>query len=96
MSAYFAIICQKNRRFYETVPPLYRKDFIMEEKIISCSYCWESIRVYLEPDIGEEKITIIEDCSVCCRPIELTYSAKDAHVELYDYHAIEWDINGRT
>jgi len=59
----------------------------MEEKIITCPYCWESIRVYLEPDIGEEKITIIEDCSVCCRPIELTYSVKDGQMKIYEITA---------
>ncbi|WP_331774735.1 CPXCG motif-containing cysteine-rich protein [Sulfurospirillum sp. 1612] len=62
---------------------------MMEEKIITCPYCWESIHVYLEPDIGEEKICIIEDCSVCCRPIELIYGIKNGNIKLYDYHEIE-------
>lgn len=61
----------------------------MEEQTITCPYCWESIILYLEPDIGEEKITIVEDCSVCCRPIEITYTLQEGHVKIYDYREIE-------
>ncbi|MDX1809189.1 MAG: CPXCG motif-containing cysteine-rich protein [Sulfurospirillaceae bacterium] len=61
----------------------------MEERTITCPYCWESISLYLEPDIGEESITVVEDCYVCCSPIEITYAARDGVVKIYDHHAIE-------
>ena len=39
-----------------------------EESWIDCPYCWESICVLLNPeDLGEN---YIEDCQVCCQPIE--------------------------
>lgn len=37
------------------------------EQAIECPYCGESIVVLLEPT--EQKQQYIEDCQVCCRPI---------------------------
>lgn len=45
----------------------------MEPLDVVCPYCWQSITFFLDPDIISE-ITVIEDCSVCCRPIEITYT----------------------
>ena len=43
-------------------------DRSLQETWIDCPYCWESICVLLNPeDLGEQ---YIEDCQVCCRPIE--------------------------
>ena len=40
----------------------------LQETSIYCPYCGESIEVFLNPeDVGAE---YIEDCQVCCRPIE--------------------------
>ena len=40
----------------------------LQETSIYCPYCGESIEVLLNPeDVGTE---YIEDCQVCCRPIE--------------------------
>jgi len=36
---------------------------------IQCPYCGESIEVQVDSSAGEQ--SYIEDCSVCCRPIEL-------------------------
>ena len=40
----------------------------LQESSVYCPYCGESIEVLLIPeDVGAE---YIEDCQVCCRPIE--------------------------
>lgn len=40
----------------------------LQESSVYCPYCGESIEVLLNPeDVGAE---YIEDCQVCCRPIE--------------------------
>ena len=40
----------------------------LQETSVYCPYCGESIEVLLNPeDVGAE---YIEDCQVCCRPIE--------------------------
>ena len=40
-----------------------------ESKQIYCPYCGESIDVMVDTSVEEQQY--IEDCSVCCRPIEL-------------------------
>ena len=41
------------------------------EHFFTCPYCWERISMIL--DSSEEESEYIEDCEVCCRPIELHF-----------------------
>lgn len=41
------------------------------EHFFNCPYCWEQISMIL--DLQEESTEYIEDCEVCCRPIELIF-----------------------
>lgn len=41
------------------------------EHFFTCPYCWERISMIL--DISEEESEYIEDCEVCCRPIEVRF-----------------------
>ena len=41
------------------------------EKFFVCPYCGESISVLLDLSILSQEY--IEDCEVCCRPIEIKY-----------------------
>ena len=43
---------------------------LIAETEITCPHCGESFR--LEIDTSEPEQSIIEDCTVCCRPITLT------------------------
>ena len=43
----------------------------MIEKNFSCPYCWQYISMVLDP--YDEQCEYIEDCEVCCRPIEIRY-----------------------
>ncbi|MCF4100119.1 CPXCG motif-containing cysteine-rich protein [Gillisia sp. M10.2A] len=42
----------------------------MYEHHFQCPYCWEDISMLLDSSIGKQ--TYIEDCEICCNPIELT------------------------
>jgi len=42
------------------------------EESFSCPYCGESISMILDYSAGGQ--TYIEDCEVCCRPIQVSYS----------------------
>lgn len=46
-----------------------------EEKNINCPYCGEPISVLVDPSVSEQ--TYIEDCSVCCQPMELQVAVDD-------------------
>jgi hypothetical protein len=45
------------------------------EHFFSCPYCGERISMVLETSVRDQ--TYIEDCEVCCRPIQLRYSVED-------------------
>ena len=44
----------------------------LTEKSIGCPYCGESIKVLIEPSDIEQQY--IEDCQVCCQPINFQIS----------------------
>ena len=46
----------------------------MEHTFI-CPYCGEQISMVL--DVSVRRQTYVEDCEVCCNPIEVTYTIED-------------------
>ncbi len=52
------------------------------EHFFTCPYCWEQISMILESDEEEGSTSYIEDCEVCCRPIELNFKL-DGELALY-------------
>ncbi|TBW27979.1 CPXCG motif-containing cysteine-rich protein [Gramella sp. KN1008] len=57
----------------------------MYEHFFQCPYCWEEISVLLDPSVSRQ--TYIEDCEVCCRPIEFQVAFENA--ELVEFRANE-------
>ncbi|WP_133643351.1 CPXCG motif-containing cysteine-rich protein [Zeaxanthinibacter enoshimensis] len=41
----------------------------MNEHFFQCPYCWETISMLLDPSAGQQQY--IEDCEVCCNPVEV-------------------------
>lgn len=41
----------------------------MYEHFFQCPYCWEEISMLLDASVSKQ--TYVEDCEVCCNPIEL-------------------------
>ena len=48
------------------------------ERFFPCPHCWAEVSVLLDPTV--EAQAYIEDCEVCCRPIEITYRAEEEAV----------------
>jgi len=46
---------------------------------ISCPHCGETILLFL--DLSVEEQSYIEDCSVCCQPMVVSYSAADGELQ---------------
>jgi hypothetical protein len=42
----------------------------LDYQLLQCPYCGEQIEITIDSSAGDQQY--IEDCSVCCRPIELT------------------------
>lgn len=41
----------------------------MFEHFFQCPYCWEEISMLLDSSVREQ--SYVEDCEVCCNPIEI-------------------------
>jgi len=47
---------------------------------IQCPYCGEPIRIIIDESIEQQNY--IEDCQVCCRPIELSVTITGEEVKV--------------
>lgn len=56
-----------------------RSDPMLEKKM-KCPYCFEVISMVLDLSINETQ-TYIEDCEVCCRPIQIEFTVHDNELE---------------
>ncbi|HER40014.1 MAG TPA: CPXCG motif-containing cysteine-rich protein [Salinimicrobium catena] len=57
----------------------------MHEHFFQCPYCWEEISVLLDPSVPRQRY--IEDCEVCCNPIEISARFEDG--ELTSFSAVD-------
>lgn len=64
----------------------------MEEIHIQCPYCLQAISVLLDTGVYEHT-TLIDDCEVCCRPIEISYMVEDGLISTYSYNKLEGNEN---
>ena len=53
----------------------------MFEHFFQCPYCWEEISMLLDSSVPAQ--TYVEDCEVCCNPIEI--SARFVNQELVEF-----------
>ena len=52
------------------------------EKFFRCPYCHEKISFLIDLSI-EGSQTYIEDCEVCCQPIQIGYEVSDNQIEIF-------------
>ncbi len=58
----------------------------MHEHFFQCPYCWESISMLLDPSVNTQ---YVEDCEVCCNPIEITVKFSAGELESFYAKSIE-------
>jgi hypothetical protein len=56
------------------------------EYFFTCPYCSERISMVLDTSVKRQ--TYIEDCEVCCRPIEVRYTVKNDDVCQFEARAM--------
>lgn len=59
----------------------------MIEHHFLCPYCNAEISMLLDVSVPNQKY--IEDCEVCCNPIELYYSVQENELVEFDAYSIE-------
>ena len=57
------------------------------EHFFTCPHCWEQISMVLDTSVREQ--TYVEDCEVCCRPIQLRYTVENEMVAGFEAEAAE-------
>ncbi|WP_218599018.1 CPXCG motif-containing cysteine-rich protein [Polaribacter sp. NJDZ03] len=57
------------------------------EHFFQCPYCWEEISMILDQSIYKQ--TYIEDCEVCCNPIEITPIFEEGELVSFNAQSIE-------
>ncbi len=50
-----------------------------EEQFFDCPFCGETISVLLDLSVPSQ--SYVEDCEVCCRPIDISYRVIEGAVE---------------
>ena len=50
----------------------------LEHRRISCPYCGETLRIDIDPSAGGQDY--VEDCQVCCQPMQVRYEVVDGAV----------------
>lgn len=48
----------------------------LESAVIECPYCGVQLTIDIDPSVGDQ--CYIEDCQVCCAPIELSVTFEAA------------------
>ena len=59
----------------------------MLERFFQCPYCWEEISMILDNTVNNQ--IYIEDCEVCCNPIEVNPRFENAELISFDVRNIE-------
>lgn len=57
------------------------------EHFFTCPYCWQKISMIL--DLSVEEQSYIEDCEVCCRPIQIFYTTCNFEMTGFAAESIE-------
>ncbi|MDO6436602.1 CPXCG motif-containing cysteine-rich protein [Cyclobacterium sp. 1_MG-2023] len=57
------------------------------EHFFQCPYCLAEISMLLDPSIPEQ--SYIEDCEVCCNPIQISYQFIEGELHTFDADNIE-------
>jgi transcription elongation factor Elf1 len=58
-----------------------------EEHFFTCPYCGEEISMVL--DLSARRQTYVEDCEVCCNPIEVSYRVEDGSLSGFTAKVLE-------
>ena len=57
------------------------------EHFFTCPYCWQTISMVLDVSVPEQ--TYVEDCEVCCQPIEVSYATEDGELAGFEASVLE-------
>ncbi|NND88521.1 MAG: CPXCG motif-containing cysteine-rich protein [Flavobacteriaceae bacterium] len=59
----------------------------MHEHFFQCPYCWEEISVLVDLSVSDQQY--VEDCEVCCNPIQLRVTTSDLQIVSFSAESLE-------
>ena len=59
----------------------------MLEHYLTCPYCWENISMLIDNSVSTQNY--IEDCEVCCNPIQVSFQFINSELIDFQAHSIE-------
>lgn len=59
----------------------------MYEHYFQCPYCWEEVSMLLDPSVRQQ--TYVEDCEICCNPIEVSVRFISAELQEFEIRILE-------
>ena len=59
----------------------------MDEYFFQCPYCWEQISMLI--DTSQSHQSYIEDCEICCNPIQLSVVSENHEIKDFRAENIE-------
>ena len=59
----------------------------MDEYFFQCPYCWEQISMLI--DTSQRHQSYIEDCEICCNPIQLKVVSENQEIIGFEAENIE-------
>ena len=59
----------------------------MLEYFFQCPHCWEQISFLL--DTSERQLNYVEDCEVCCNPIEINATFNEDQLVSFESNSLE-------
>jgi transcription elongation factor Elf1 len=59
----------------------------MIEHFFQCPHCFEEISMLVDPSVRRQEY--IEDCEVCCNPIEIQVEMEEGEVMYFEANSIE-------
>ena len=58
----------------------------MLEHYFQCPHCWQTISMLLDPSVSTD---YIEDCEVCCNPIQVSVIFEGQSLQSFEANSIE-------
>ena len=58
-----------------------------EEHFFVCPYCWQKVSMVLDLSVTNQEY--IEDCEVCCQPVQISYAAEDFQLISFEADILE-------
>jgi hypothetical protein len=52
----------------------------LEPVSVSCPACWQTVELDIDPALGDQQF--VEDCQVCCRPMQVEVTVWDGEVQV--------------